>query len=285
MNTVPSSQMPEIDVIIPVHNGERTIAQTLRSVARQTYPNVHTTLVFNGCTDRSAEIARAALPSARSIHMDRADAYEARRAGAEATESPLVLFLDADDTLHPSALMNARSKMETTGSDIVQLRIVQQIHLGPLRLRFRFPCRFDPTKALEGAICDPGAFNPGIPAKLFRRTALLPFPDTGYTGFWGEDRLFSLHVYSRHPKVAYAPEAIYLYRFGGQSRMTGDDTRELEMREIHRLKRMFLSEHGMESRLPDVDRELESLLAWRRAAIKPSFKSTLKTILSKISQS
>lgn len=49
--------MPKVSIVIPVHNGEKTIARSLESISRQTYRDFETVLVNNNCTDKTLEIA------------------------------------------------------------------------------------------------------------------------------------------------------------------------------------------------------------------------------------
>ena len=52
-----------ISVIIPCHDAERWIAQTLRSVAAQTYPAYEVIVIDDASTDDSiAEINRSGVP-------------------------------------------------------------------------------------------------------------------------------------------------------------------------------------------------------------------------------
>src|SRR5215468_5938677 len=47
-----------ISIVIPAHNEERYLRETLGSLHRQNYPWYETVVVANGCTDRTAEVAK-----------------------------------------------------------------------------------------------------------------------------------------------------------------------------------------------------------------------------------
>src|SRR5437868_5462556 len=53
-----STPAPKISVIIPAHNEEAYIRETLERVNRQAYPDFEVIVVANGCSDRTATVAR-----------------------------------------------------------------------------------------------------------------------------------------------------------------------------------------------------------------------------------
>jgi hypothetical protein len=94
-------------VLIPAHNEERVIARTLARLAVGVAPgDLDVVVVCNGCTDRTAEVARSAAPWARVLEVPKPSKVEAVRVGnAAGTVYPRV-HLDADvsisgaDVLH-----------------------------------------------------------------------------------------------------------------------------------------------------------------------------------------
>lgn len=91
------SANPLVSVIIPVHNGERYLAEALQSVLVQTYSPYEIWVVNNGSTDGTAAVARA-FPAVNYIEAPYADATHARRQGANVAQGELLAFLDHDDT-------------------------------------------------------------------------------------------------------------------------------------------------------------------------------------------
>jgi glycosyltransferase involved in cell wall biosynthesis len=97
-----------VTVVIPLHNGGRYIAETLRSVLEQTFRRFEVIVVDDGSTDDGPNLVRV-LGTGRPIrflqqpHMGVA---HARNSGAmQATDDTRYLvFLDADDLWHPEAL-------------------------------------------------------------------------------------------------------------------------------------------------------------------------------------
>jgi hypothetical protein len=84
-------------VVIPAHNEEAVIARTLERLAVGVGPGqLDVVVVCNGCTDRTAEVARTAAPWARVLEVPQASKAVAVEVGnAAGTVFPRV-HLDAD---------------------------------------------------------------------------------------------------------------------------------------------------------------------------------------------
>jgi glycosyltransferase involved in cell wall biosynthesis len=91
-----------ISVIIPAHNEEDYLQETLEALCRQSYGWFETIVVANGCTDRTTQVARGRCH--RLIVLSQKSLGVARNLGARMAQGDLLLFLDADTTLEPMAL-------------------------------------------------------------------------------------------------------------------------------------------------------------------------------------
>ncbi len=92
---------PRISVIIPAYNEEKRIAGAIGSVDRQHFAGKEVIVVDNGCTDRTAEIARR---HARVVREPRKGISQARNAGARAARGDILFFMDADARMCGGAL-------------------------------------------------------------------------------------------------------------------------------------------------------------------------------------
>lgn len=120
-----------IAVIVPVFNSEKTLLRCLESVdsaAQQADNVVELVIVFDGPNDACEEIVRNWQPTSnttlRKISMARTGIAAARNAGAQAAQSNVITFLDADDELLPARLHYASACPE------LQLAIGQQRIVG-----------------------------------------------------------------------------------------------------------------------------------------------------------
>jgi glycosyltransferase involved in cell wall biosynthesis len=91
-----------ISIVIPAHNEERYLEQTLNALRHQTYGWFEVIVVANGCTDRTKEVARGKCN--RLIVLSEKGLGVARNLGARMARGELLLFLDADTILAPNAL-------------------------------------------------------------------------------------------------------------------------------------------------------------------------------------
>ncbi len=85
-----------ISLVIPVHNGERFIAQAVRSAQRQTSPPVEIIIVDDGSTDGTSSVVKG-LAGVRYVHQARGGPAAARNHGVRLARGALLGFLDADD--------------------------------------------------------------------------------------------------------------------------------------------------------------------------------------------
>jgi glycosyltransferase involved in cell wall biosynthesis len=94
--------MVMFSVIIPAHNEEKYIAQTIQSIQQQTNKDYEIIVVSNGCTDKTAEVVKEHAVkhfSSPHAHVSRARNYGAGKATGE-----ILVFLDADTQLAVDAL-------------------------------------------------------------------------------------------------------------------------------------------------------------------------------------
>lgn len=98
---------PLVSAIIPAYNAERTLAETLASVAAQTYAALEILIVDDGSTDSTAAIAQAFCASdarARLIRQPNSGVAMARNAAIAQCAGAFVAPIDADDLWHPDYL-------------------------------------------------------------------------------------------------------------------------------------------------------------------------------------
>ncbi|MDJ0795631.1 MAG: glycosyltransferase [Calothrix sp. MO_167.B12] len=97
--------VPEISVIIPVYNGEKTIKETIESVLKQSFSNIEVIIINDGSTDSTLKI----INSIDDIRLQvfsypNAGSGASRNRGIEKANGNYISFIDADDLWVPDKL-------------------------------------------------------------------------------------------------------------------------------------------------------------------------------------
>ena len=216
-----NSSATTIGIIVPTYNRADLIGQTLESVLAQTRPADEIIVVDDGSTDDTRAVVAAFAkrhPNLHYVWQENAYLGAARNTGQVRAQSDLLLFLDSDDLLLPSAL----AEMEGA------LRRAPQAALTYCRTDF-----IDQAGALvaapswiedfDGEVWDrlvDRCFIRSAGCVLIRRSAL------EHAGFWDvrlrgvEDWDMWLRLAERAP-FARIPAPLFLYRLHGTN-MSGD---------------------------------------------------------------
>lgn len=93
-----------VSAVVPVYNGERYLAETLAAIRGQTHPVAEIIVVDDGSTDASAEVAAAAVPSAKVLRRPNRGSGAAMNFAVTVARGDLLAFCDADDLWHPTKI-------------------------------------------------------------------------------------------------------------------------------------------------------------------------------------
>lgn len=102
LHGAPKTGLPQVSIIIPAHNEEHYLGQTLETLRGQTCRSFEVIVIANGCSDRTAEVARGRCD--QLIVLSQKSLGVARNLGARIAKGRLLVFLDADTLLDPRAL-------------------------------------------------------------------------------------------------------------------------------------------------------------------------------------
>jgi len=98
---------PRISVLMPVHNGERWLAEAVQSIRAQSESRLELIIVDDGSTDQT-QVLLADLAGAdrriRVLEQDHRGLAAALNHGIAAAQAPYIARLDADDVAYPSRL-------------------------------------------------------------------------------------------------------------------------------------------------------------------------------------
>jgi glycosyltransferase involved in cell wall biosynthesis len=141
-----------VSVVIPCYNGERYVAETIRSVLRQDCGRIEIIVVDDGSTDRSREVVTAFGASVRLAPQPRGGAARARNLGAGLATGALIAFLDADDLWTDHALRSLMAPLERDPSLAMTVGLMEQFVSPELPDGARHGFRFSPD-AVPARMC------------------------------------------------------------------------------------------------------------------------------------
>jgi hypothetical protein len=95
---------PLVSVVIPCFRQGHFLAGAVDSALNQSHPAVEVIVVNDGSDDQTDEVARRYGERINYIFQENRGLARARNTGAAAATGKYLLFLDADDLLHPSAV-------------------------------------------------------------------------------------------------------------------------------------------------------------------------------------
>jgi glycosyltransferase involved in cell wall biosynthesis len=97
---VDQGRMPLVDVVVPVYNGELHLPETLKTINRQDYPNLHVYIVDDCSSDGTNQIAQnfdCRYPISIIRHPANRGLSAARNTGISSGIGEFIAILDADD--------------------------------------------------------------------------------------------------------------------------------------------------------------------------------------------
>jgi glycosyltransferase involved in cell wall biosynthesis len=219
---VSRSPCPQVSVIIPYYKQEGFIAETVRSVRRQTYPRFEIIVVDDG----SPVPASSVLQESSDVLVLRTSNHgcpAARNQGFKQSSGDYLLFLDSDDLLTPGALeahVKALSENPAAALSFGAQRIIDQDGKVIRPSHICRPRRDYFLQLLEG--------NPiGCPgAAMIRRDAFIEAGLFNESLRIVEDYPLYLRIAQRHPFV-WQGSCVVDYRFH-KSSLSQDKERMLK---------------------------------------------------------
>jgi len=219
--------IPDISVIVPVHNSVKFLGECLDSLLRQTYQYIEIICINDGSCDGSGLVLKEYAKKDGRIRIKTTECHgvgNARNVGIDLAKGRYVFFMDSDDLLHRDALSNFMKIAAKTDADIV---------CGKYK-KLKNPCAQDEKKLTGDFYLEtnpiscfgqrPSKTPITVWNKLFRKELI---KDVRFlSGVYYEDTAFSLDVFSRAHSCALTPDVTYLYRTGNGSIMRSSNTEQ-----------------------------------------------------------
>jgi glycosyltransferase involved in cell wall biosynthesis len=114
--------MPQVSVIIPVYNAEKTLHKCLDSLLAQTYKDIEILLIEDGSCDNSKKICEeycAEYAFIKLFQQGNSGPATARNNGIDHAEGKYVYFVDADDYVEPTIVGSMVEAAEASHAEMV----------------------------------------------------------------------------------------------------------------------------------------------------------------------
>ena len=113
--------MKKVSIIIPIYNVEEYLSQCLDSIVNQTYSNLEVILINDGSTDNCLEICNKYINKYnwKLINKKNGGLSSARNAGLKEFTGDYVYFIDSDDWVESTMLLECIQEIEKSGVDIL----------------------------------------------------------------------------------------------------------------------------------------------------------------------
>ncbi|RKD12405.1 hypothetical protein BCY91_12200 [Pelobium manganitolerans] len=142
----------KISVITPSFNSGKTLERAIQSVVKQSYQNWEHLVVDGNSTDNTAELLKK-YPHVKSVSEDDKGQSDAMNKGFEMSTGELILYLNADDELHPEALTNFSKTFKANPSAdmvVADVKVVKEDGKSSIdtptvslsKILFYWPCKF-----------------------------------------------------------------------------------------------------------------------------------------------
>jgi len=111
-----------VSILIPAHNAEKWIADTIKSAITQDWPRKEVIIVGDGPTDNTLTVARSfESPSIKVVMQENRGASAARNKGLSLAQGDYIQWLDADDLLAPDKISTQLREAECGATSRVLL--------------------------------------------------------------------------------------------------------------------------------------------------------------------
>jgi glycosyltransferase involved in cell wall biosynthesis len=214
------ADQPEVAIVVPCHGYAHFLRDAVASAAAQTWPRLRIVIVDDGSPDDTAAVAqqlRREFPARRIDLVQQANQglAAARNAGVRHTDAPLILPLDADDRLAPTAVERLVAALVAAGADVATPD-AETFGLEQRRLRTRPVTR----RRLVANNCL-------VYASLYRRSLFDRIGGYRSAAPGYEDWDFWLSALELGARFVHVPEVLFHYRKHGRSMLADSDARAL----------------------------------------------------------
>ncbi|MBM7618291.1 glycosyltransferase involved in cell wall biosynthesis [Bacillus tianshenii] len=222
--------MNTVSVIVPIYNAGKYLKKCINSILKQTYKEIEVVLVNDGSTDNSLDICEKFTKidkRVKLINKNNEGCIATRRKGLEVSNSPYIMFVDADDWIHVETVETLLNAIVQSNSDIAvcdmykvigNSAIIKHKNESIYFRKNRVYEKIDINNELVVAYLHGHPFPSNLCAKLYKKELLITSGKyLNRIHFFGEDLYYNLEMLLKSNRVKVINRPLYYYRFGGTS--------------------------------------------------------------------
>lgn len=229
-----------ISVIVPIYDVEKYLSPCIESIFRQTYSNLEIILVDDGSRDDSGILCDKYMGQDKRvvvIHRKNGGLSAARNSGLEIAAGEYVVFIDADDMMHPRMIEVLYNELKIYEADISICShqcVAEAIDYKDVEESRHISCT---TQTYTGRECIKAFFDEVIGLdmivvwnKLYKKEIFrtLRFPE----GKIHEDEYINYKILYPMKVVTYTNQQLYYYRQRDNSIMNSFGSNEKRQQHI-----------------------------------------------------
>lgn len=209
--------MPEVSIIVPVYNAEKSIARCIESILNQEYTDFELILCNDGSTDSSGQICDEYEKKdlrVRVLHKENTGVSDTRNQGIAMAQGTYIQFMDADDWITVDATKLLVRTMKARDCDLVISDFYRVIgerisHKGDIDA----DGVLTQEEFAEFMMVNPADFYYGVLwNKLYKKEIIHRYAlKMDETVSWCEDFLFNLEYLLHTRRIAALQVPIYYY--------------------------------------------------------------------------
>lgn len=216
----------KVSIVIPVYNTENYVVEAVESIMNQTLKEIEIIIINDGSTDNSFQLVRSLALRDRRIRFytqQNKGLSETRNYGIELAKGEYIYFMDSDDILSSTTLMECYQKCKAYNLDF--LIFDAEVFGAPNRLNLNYK---------RGHLIEDNVYNGRalleiiLNARAWTASACLSFIDlsflkrtglTFYPKILHEDELFTFHLFLSAHRIGRINKAFFKRRLRQNSIM------------------------------------------------------------------
>lgn len=218
--------MPQISVIVPVYNAEKTLHRCVDSILAQTFTDFELLLINDGSTDGSGRVCdeyAAKDARIRVFHKENGGVSSARNVGLDEARGEWIAFCDSDDEFLSNALIILSSKIDER-IDFISTGYLRYAPNGDLEVNTSAYGKSEQildARAIIEKMYQDSFYQFYVVTKMFRKEVVdkahLRFDERVY---FSEDKLFIVqYICAMQRKSYYTVIPIYIYSMNNSGAM------------------------------------------------------------------